>query len=175
MRPKPPTNYLTGYPPSLVEHVYQLIAQDRLGEVLLKKYPQPHAIRTDKALYDYVQALKNAYLRNVGPLDKVAFDSTMKAVQQVLGTNTRVSRVQGARLKSKHEIRVATVFREAPPEFLRLIVVHELAHLKEREHNKAFYQLCQHMEPAYHPLEFDLRTYLHFMDTTGVVLWKAHE
>ena len=54
-------------------------------------------------------------------------------------------------------------------------VVHELAHLKEREHNKAFYQLCQHMEPAYHSLEFDLRTYLHFMDTTGVVLWKVHE
>ena len=175
MRPKPPTNYLAGYPSSLVAQVQQLVEQDRLGEVLLKKYPQPHAVRTDKALYDYVQALKNEYLRNVGPLDKVTFDNRMKALQQVLGTNTRISRVQGVKLKSKNEIRVATVFREAPPEFLRMIAVHELAHLKEREHDKAFYQLCRHMEPAYHQLEFDLRTYLYFLDTTGVVLWKASE
>jgi predicted metal-dependent hydrolase len=38
--------------------------------------------------------------------------------------------------------------------------VHELAHLKERDHNKAFYQLCTHMEPDYFQLEFDLRLYL---------------
>ena len=40
------------------------------------------------------------------------------------------------------------------------LVVHELAHLKEMEHNKAFYQLCTHMLPDYHQLEFDLRVYL---------------
>jgi len=38
--------------------------------------------------------------------------------------------------------------------------VHELAHLKEREHGKAFYALCLHMEPDYHQLEFDLRLWL---------------
>lgn len=41
-----------------------------------------------------------------------------------------------------------------------MIVVHELAHLKEKEHNKAFYQLCCHMEPHYHQLEFDTRLWL---------------
>lgn len=40
------------------------------------------------------------------------------------------------------------------------IVVHELAHLKERAHDKAFYQLCCHMEPDCHQIEFDLRLYL---------------
>ena len=49
------------------------------------------------------------------------------------------------------------MFKEMPPEFLRMIVVHELAHMKEREHDKAFYQLCMHMEPEYAQLEFDLR------------------
>jgi UTP pyrophosphatase len=39
-------------------------------------------------------------------------------------------------------------------------VVHELAHLKEMEHNKAFYQLCEHMLPGYAQLEFDLRLFL---------------
>lgn len=43
---------------------------------------------------------------------------------------------------------------------LRMLVVHELAHLKEKEHNKAFYQLCCHMEPNYHQLELDARLYM---------------
>lgn len=41
-----------------------------------------------------------------------------------------------------------------------MIVVHELAHLKEHDHNKAFYQLCCHILPDYHQLEFDCRVYL---------------
>jgi predicted metal-dependent hydrolase len=41
-----------------------------------------------------------------------------------------------------------------------MIVVHELAHLKGREHDKAFYALCTHMEPAYHQLDFDVRLWL---------------
>ncbi|HYM86983.1 MAG TPA: YgjP-like metallopeptidase domain-containing protein, partial [Pseudoxanthomonas sp.] len=76
------------------------------------------------------------------------------------GTHTTVSRVQGSKLKASREIRIASVFRDAPAEFLKMIVVHELAHLKENEHNKPFYQLCMHMAPDYHQLEFDLRLYL---------------
>ena len=34
MRPKPPPDYLAGYPPALVAQVNALIAQDRLGAVL---------------------------------------------------------------------------------------------------------------------------------------------
>jgi len=41
-----------------------------------------------------------------------------------------------------------------------MIVVHELAHLKESDHNKAFYRLCESMQPGYGQLEFDLRLYL---------------
>ncbi len=35
--------------------------------------------------------------------------------------HTAVSRVQGGKLKAKAEIRVATVFRNAPEPFLRMI------------------------------------------------------
>ncbi|RMN70865.1 hypothetical protein ALQ56_200242 [Pseudomonas syringae pv. papulans] len=52
------------------------------------------------------------------------------------------------------------MFKEAPAQFLKMIVVHELAHFRESDHNKAFYQLCEHMLPGYHQLEFDLRVYL---------------
>ena len=48
--------------------------------------------------------------------------------------------VQGNRLKAKAEIQIAALFRDAPAPFLRMIVVHELAHLREKAHNKAFYQ-----------------------------------
>jgi len=41
-----------------------------------------------------------------------------------------------------------------------MVVVHELAHLREKDHNKAFYQLCQHMEADYHQLELHLRLFL---------------
>jgi predicted metal-dependent hydrolase len=94
----------------------------------------------------------------------VAFDSKLKVIQHALGTHTTVSRVQGNKLKSKREIRVASLFKDVPIELLRMIVVHELAHIKEREHDKAFYKLCTYMEPQYHQYELDLRLYLTYQD-----------
>jgi predicted metal-dependent hydrolase len=68
--------------------------------------------------------------------------------------------VQGGRLAAKRELRVAACFKQAPAAMLDMIVVHELAHLKEREHNKPFYALCDHMLPGYHQIEFDTRLWL---------------
>jgi UTP pyrophosphatase len=171
MSHKPSTNYLAGYPVALVAQVRQLIEQERLAGLLRQKYPTTHDVRTDNALYDYVLRLKNEYLRNVGQLSRVAFDSKLHVVRNALGMHTSISRVQGSNLKSKREIRVAAIFREMPPEFLRMIVVHELAHMKEREHDKAFYKLCMHMEPEYPQLEFDLRAYLTYLDAAGKPIW----
>lgn len=156
----PLLKYLTGYPDDVKAQVRQLIAQDRLGEMLRRKYPGTHDVRTDKALYDYTFDLKNRFLRKAEPVSKVLFDNNLQIIRNALGTHSTVPRVQGGKIKSKREIRVASVFRDAPPEFLKMIVVHELAHLKEREHDRAFYLLCTHMEPDYHQLEFDLRLYL---------------
>jgi len=156
--------YLNGYPPELQAQVRQIIDAGRLGETLARRYPEAHAVRSDSALFEYTQALKTRYLRSSEPLNKVCFDAKLKVIQHALGTHTRASRVQGSKLKAKREIRVATLFREAPAEFLKMIVVHELAHLKEQEHNKAFYQLCQHMAPNYAQLEFDLRLYMTQLD-----------
>lgn len=125
-------------------------------------------------LYDYVQTLKSDYLRNAAPLARVAYDGKLQELRNALGTHARISRVQGGRLKAKREIRVATVFRDMPEDFLRMIVVHELAHLKEPDHDKAFYQLCCHMEPDYHQLEFDLRVYLSHLEAGGDPLWGGN-
>lgn len=159
--------YLSAYPDTLQAQVQALIDQDKLAEVLRSRYGAPHDVRTDKALYDYVQGLRSRHLRNAEPVTKVAYDSKLKVIQHALGTHTTVSRVQGNRLKAKREIRVASLFKQVPEEFLRMIVVHELAHLKERDHGKAFYQLCEHMEPRYHQYEFDLRMYLTQLDLSA--------
>ena len=156
--------YLQGYPESLRVQAQQLLVQNKLGELLLKKYPDAHEVRTDRALYDYVMALKTRYLRSAGPLSHVSFDNKLKVIAHALGTHTTISRVQGNKLKAKREIRIASLFKEGPEAFLKMITVHELAHLKEREHDKAFYALCQHMEPSYHQLELDLRLYLTHLD-----------
>ena len=152
--------FLSGYPEHLLTQVQQLIDAGKLAEVIAKRYPDRHDIRTDKALYDHVMDLKQRHMRSSDPINKVAYDNKIQVIQHALGTHTAVSRVQGGKLKAKREIRVATLFKEAPPEFLSMIVVHELAHLKEKAHDKAFYQLCTHMEPNYHQYEFDLRLYL---------------
>jgi hypothetical protein len=159
--------YLAGYPDSVTSQVSQLIVENRLGSLLAGKYPAAHTIRSEKALYDFTVAMKNKFLCTSAPLSKVVFDGKINVIHQALGTHTFVSRVQGAKLKAKHEIRIAVVFKDAPFAFLKMIVVHELAHLKEKEHNKAFYKLCEHMEPNYHQLEFDVRLFLTHLDLSG--------
>jgi predicted metal-dependent hydrolase len=165
--------YLQGYPAETLAQVEKLLAQDRVADWLQQRYPLAHTVRTDRALFDYVQALKAEYLRSAEPLNKVMFDAKLHVVKNALGTHTTVSRVQGSKLKAKREIRVATLFKTVPDEFLRMITVHELAHLKERDHDKAFYKLCTHMEPRYHQLEFEVRVYLTHLEVSGSRLWGA--
>jgi len=45
--------YLAGYSATVTDQVHKLIDNDKLAQVLLKKYPVTHNIRTDKALYAY--------------------------------------------------------------------------------------------------------------------------
>ncbi len=158
-----PLPFLQHYPPALQQQVRQLQTQGKLGDYIAERYSQPHLIQTDKALYTYCNDIKQAFIRNAPMLDKAHYDNRLSVEHHALGLNTAISRVQGGKLKAKKEIKISSFFKAAPEAFLRMIVVHELAHLKERNHDKAFYQLCQHMEADYHQLEFDCRVYL---------LWK---
>jgi len=163
--------YLGGYPEETIRQARQLADSNKLGVVLLKRYAVAHEVRTDKALYQYVSQMKKEFLGNAEPVSKVAFDNKLHVIMHALGLHTSISRVQGQKLKSKREIRVASLFKNVPIEFLKMIVVHELAHLKEKEHGRAFYKLCLYMEPDYHQFEFDLRLYLTHMEMNGEPLW----
>ncbi|WP_372627454.1 M48 family metallopeptidase [Arsukibacterium sp.] len=160
--------YLRHYSDSLQQQVRQLLADNKLGTVLQQRYPeQSHAVQTDKALYVLTMELKRQWLKSSEPISKVVFDPKIHVINNALGTHTQISRVQGGKLKSKNEIRVAALLKQLPLPLLQMVVVHELAHLREKDHSKAFYKLCQHMQPDYHQLELDLRLFLTLSDSAG--------
>ncbi|MCO4838356.1 MAG: M48 family metallopeptidase [Oceanospirillaceae bacterium] len=152
--------YLSNYSEQVKDQVLKLVEQEKLADYLLKKYPSTHQFVNDKSLREYAVSIKNQYIKKSSPLSQVIYDPKIHVINNALGLHTFVSRVQGNKLKSKHEIRISDVFRKSPEAFLRMIVVHELAHLKEKDHNKAFYNLCCHMQSDYHQLELDMRLYL---------------
>lgn len=159
--------YLEHYPKNILSQIQKLIDEKKLDKYLLNKYKKAHDYKSDKALYEYALSIKNEYLKKSLPLSKVVYDGKINVINDALGMHTFISRVQGGKLKSKNEIKIGTIFKNMPEEFLKMIVVHELAHIKEKAHDKAFYKLCTYMEPNYHQLEFDLRVYLTYMDRFG--------
>lgn len=173
--PPPAMKYLQGYPPALLAQARALLERGELAPLLARRYAEPHEIRSDKALFDYTQGLKQRFMRNADPIARVQYDARLKVIQHALGTHTRASTVQGSRLKTRREIRIASLFREAPADFLKMIVVHELAHLKEPAHDKAFYALCHHMTSDYAQLEFDLRLWLSCRDHDAAMAAAARE
>jgi predicted metal-dependent hydrolase len=161
--------YLTAYSDQVKSQVKQMLEQDTLGKFLLAKYPQTHEITNDKKLREFVMDLKNNYLKKSSPISKIIYDPKIHVVNNALGLHTFVSRVQGNKLKSKNEIRISEMFRRCPEPFLQMITVHELAHIREKNHDKAFYKLCQHMLPDYHQFEFEMRLYLTQVEFRGEI------
>ncbi|GGO80903.1 hypothetical protein GCM10011348_18670 [Marinobacterium nitratireducens] len=164
------SNYLSCYSPEIQQQAQRLLDSEKSGAWLLKKYPQVHGLGSERALYDCAQQIKSCFMRSSSPISKVVYDDRIHVINNALGLHTYVSRVQGSKLKAKNEIRISSLFRRVPEPFLRMILVHELAHLREKNHDKAFYKLCCYMEPDYHQLEFDLRLYLCHRDRFGE-LW----
>jgi predicted metal-dependent hydrolase len=152
--------YLNGYPASLRERAQNMIVRGEAGPWLAKRYPQQHQVQTDKALFAFANEIRQNFMRQAPLLNKVLYDSKLDIIAHALGLHTAISRVQGGRLVAKKEIRIASLFKGIAPEFLQMIVVHELAHLREMNHDKAFYRLCESMQPDYHQVEFDLRLLL---------------
>ncbi|WP_260258385.1 M48 metallopeptidase family protein [Vibrio intestinalis] len=157
--------YIQGYPDHILNPVEQMLQAGNFRTWFERRYPESHQIQSEKALYEYTMSIKNQYMKKTAPLSKVVWDSKIHLINNALGLHTYASKVHGGKIKSKNEIRIASMFKQAPEPLLRMLVVHELAHLKEKEHNKAFYQLCRYMEPDYHQLELDARLFMIYRET----------
>ena len=57
-----PLPYLQAYPVTLQQQVQAMLQRQGTGAWLLQKYPQAHAVRTDKALYQYTAGLRARHL-----------------------------------------------------------------------------------------------------------------
>ena len=109
---------------------------------------------------------------------RTLFEARIALHAGAMGVQIRQLRLSSARTRwgsasSDGSIRLNWRLIHFPVETIDYVVVHELAHLREKDHGKAFYQLCTHMEPQYHQYEFDLRLYLTHVDATGERLWGA--
>ena len=63
-----PLPYLQGYPPELLRQVRALIQAGRLAQTLAERHREAHDVRTERALYDYVNKLKSSHMRSSPPL-----------------------------------------------------------------------------------------------------------
>lgn len=165
----PIKKYLGNYSPSIIQQAQSLVDNDQLGDFLRQRHSTTHTIYNDSDLREYVLGLKNQHMKKSSPLSKVIYDDKIHVVNNALGLHTYVSRQQGGKLKAKNELRVSAMFKKSSPALLNMIVVHELAHLKEKEHNKAFYRLCLHMLPNYYQLEFEMRLMLVQIEHSGSI------
>lgn len=152
--------YLANYPSTIVQQVEILVKNKTLAARLRNKYPKTHSVTNDRDLREYVLNLKRDSMKSSDSLSKVIFDPRIHVVNNALGLHSFVSRIQGTKIKRKNEIRISSFFKKCPEAFLKMICVHELAHLREKEHNKSFYRLCTHMLSDYHQVEFDVRLLL---------------
>ena len=159
--------YLAGYSAALQADAARLLASGELAERLAARYPDRHDVRSSRALGAYAKELKARHMRNSAPLDRVLFDDRLRVVEGALGLHTTRTHSHGARLRKRREIRIASLFKDTAPEFLRMIVVHELAHMKHADHSRQFYALCESMESDYHQLELDLRLHLTVQERGG--------
>lgn len=148
--------------PEVREVVSQLIADDKLGEFLRKKYPTAHDVQTDKALFDYAVKLKDEFLPGTPPLKKVRY-----------GKKPYIQNTLAICHPEAREIIVASFFKHAPFEMLKAVVLHELAHLKESGHGDAFYQLYGSMVPNHQQLKLDRALFLTYVDLGGTLYPQA--
>lgn len=153
--------FLDEYPDKVQNKIRTIIEEDKLEAYLEDLYPEKHKINTDKALFEYVQDLRKKYMKKAAPAHKVVFEDKNETIFNALGDNINDLILFDNGHKIKNVIRIAEFYQNAPVELFHMVVVHELAHIKEREHDNNFFRLCKHMDGDYDQHEFDLRLYLY--------------
>jgi len=149
-------DYFQGYPQDIRDHFEPLIKNGHVRSYLLKKYPVGHQINTDKQLYEYANKLKQNFMKKSPPIGKVKYVKQKNLIFTALGNHTSIS--------PKYEIRIAVSLKNAPEEMLHMLVVHELAHFKEKDHTRDFYNLCEYMQPDYCDVEVDTLLFQSLVD-----------
>lgn len=128
-------------------------------QALLIEYPLKNHIRTDEDLYAFTEKLRKKFLPQSPQLTRVTYR------RPPYGGVSGLSVVLGAYVHSTSEIMIDPLLKTAPFNFLRVIVLHELAHHAptpngERGHGNYFNELFKRMVPNSRKLMSDVQRYL---------------
>jgi len=163
--------YIGHYPAHVIEQAHRLFDEQRVRPYLEARYgnlDDRHETQSNAALYEMAMGLKRRYMSSAPPVAKVRYCEKISTLKRALGLHTYATRVHGSKLKTKHELRIATIYKEGPIAFLEAVVVHELAHLREKDHGRAFHNLCRHMLPDYAQRELDMRLWLSWREAPDI-------
>jgi hypothetical protein len=164
--------YLENYPDNIKEAVKRLIEKKELGLYLKNKYPDINIYNKDKDLYLLSKKIKDKHMKKQKLPERIIYDNKIELENYALGLHSYIPKKQGKKIKMTNEIKISSRFKKLPFEFMENVLVHELCHLKEKEHNKAFYNLCQSIRPNYFQVDLDIRIYLTYKEIFGSVLWQ---
>ena len=87
----------------------------------------------------------------------IIYDTKFHVVHNTLSLHSYATHIHGSKLQNEMRVRVA--FKKTPENF-KYDCGAWTPHLKEKEHNKAFYRLCLNMLENYHEMELDMRLFL---------------
>ncbi|KZN65542.1 hypothetical protein N473_12580 [Pseudoalteromonas luteoviolacea CPMOR-1] len=152
--------YFQHYPENLQAQITSLIENNQLQTYFKNKYPCGHQLQNQQTLYQYCTDIKQRFLKNTPRLNNVSFTKHTDMMKGTLGTHTQKQHRHGQKIKARYDIALNNQLKYAPEAILRALIVHELAHFKHADHDKAFYKLCCNMEADYHQLELDLRLFI---------------
>lgn len=128
------------YSLELVAHQKRALVFDRTFK--LKKEIQPQAAKVFEAWY-------KAQARNL-------FTCRLAELSDQTGLNYVSMRLSSARTRwgscsSRGTISLNWKLIMAPPEVIDYVIIHELAHVQEKNHSKRYWALVEHLLPDYHP------------------------
>lgn len=165
--------YLKGYSDNIHMSVKNLIENDKLGIYLENKYKKVNHLNKDKELYNLAKEIKDKYMKKQKLPERIFYDNKIELQNQALGLHSYIPLKQGKKIKMKNEIKISSRFKELPYEFMENVLIHELCHLKEKDHNKAFYALCKNISANYFEVDLDIRIYLTYVDIYQRNLWQV--
>lgn len=101
------------------------------------------------------------FLRNIlkDKLEKIANDYSKKMGVNFNRIYIRKQKTKWASCSSKKNLTFNLKSVSLPEKLIKYLVMHELAHLKERKHNKNFVSIIENEFTDYEKLEDDLKTY----------------
>jgi predicted metal-dependent hydrolase len=135
------------YPLELVARQERALVFD--GTFRLKKESQPHAAKLFEAWYK-IQA-RDLFSHRLADLSKQT---------GLRFTSLRLSsaRTRWGSCSSRGTISLNWKLIMAPPEVIDYVIIHELAHVQEKNHSKHYWALVERILPGYRPLRGWLKT-----------------